>query len=76
MTKIQRQKHIDQLNTILENTGAILDRWGQYHIGDYKFDTRETNIKIYNGKIKVKSTPMVKVSILEFQEYVKRIAGK
>lgn len=28
MTKIQRQKHIDQLNTILEQAGATLDRWG------------------------------------------------
>lgn len=73
MTKIQRQKHIATLNLILENAGATLDRWDQYHIGDYKFDTREVNIKIYKGKNKIQSTPMVKVSVEKFQEYVNKI---
>lgn len=73
MTKIQRQKHIAALNLILENAGATLDRWGQYHIGDYKFDTREVNIKIYKGKNKIQSTPMVKVSVEKFQEYINKI---
>lgn len=76
MTKVQRLKHIAELNSILEQAGATLDRWGQYHIGEYKFDTRETNIKIYKGKNKISSQTMTKLSVLEFQEYVKRISGK
>jgi len=75
MTKIQRQKHIAGLNTILENAGATLDRWDQYHIGEYKFDTKETNMKIYKGKNKIQSTPMVKVSIDKFQEYIDKIVN-
>lgn len=76
MTKIQREKHIASLNAILESAGATKDRWGMYHIGEYKFDTRETNLKVYKGKIKVLSEPMVKVTIEEFQEYVTRITSK
>jgi hypothetical protein len=73
MTKIQRQKHIAALNTILENAGATEDRWGMYHIGDYKFDTREVNLKIYKDKAKISSKPMVRISIDEFQNYVNKI---
>ena len=76
MTKIQRQKHIAQLNTILEEAGATLDRWGQYHIGNYKFDTREVNMKIYHNKIKFKSVPMTKIEILWFEKYVEQIKKK
>jgi len=73
MTKIQRQKHINDLNTVLEQAGATLDRWGMYHINDYKFDTREVNLKVYKAKNKIQSTPMVKISILQFQNYINRI---
>ena len=76
MTKIQRQKHIAQLNTILEEAGATIDRWGQYHIGKYKFDTREVNMKIYHENIKFKSVPMTKIEILWFQNYVTQIKKK
>jgi len=76
MTKIQRQKHIAQLNTILEEAGATLDRWGMHHIGNYKIDTRETNMKIYHNKIKFKSEPMTKIEILWFQNYVEQIKKK
>jgi len=76
MTKIQREKHIGQLNTILEQAGAKLDRWGMYHIGNYKFDTREVNIKIYHNNIKFKSVPMTKIEILWFQNYVELIKKK
>jgi len=76
MTKIQRQKHITDLNTILENAGAILDRWGMYHIGEYKFDTREVNLKVYKAKNKIQSTPMTKLSILDFQNYINRVSSK
>lgn len=76
MTKIQRQKHIDQLNTILEQAGATLDRWGQYHIGNYKFDTREVNMKVYHKQIKFRSEPMTKIEILWFQRYVEQIKKK
>jgi len=74
MTKIQRAKHINDLNTILTNAGAELDRWGTYRLGEYKFDTRETNLKIYKNKNKIQSTPMVKISILDFQEYINKIS--
>jgi len=70
MTKIQRQKHIEALNDILTQAGATIDRWGQYHIREYKFDTRETNLKVYKGKIKVKSTPMVNITLEEFKNYI------
>jgi len=76
MTKIQREKHINQLNTILEQAGATLDRWGMYHIGKYKFDTREVNMKIYHEKIKFKSVPMTKIEILWFQNYIELIKKK
>ena len=75
MTKVQRRKHIDQLNTILETAGATLDRWGMYHIGNYKFDTREVNMKIYKDKTKVKSVPMMRIEIMWFQKYVELIKG-
>jgi len=76
MTKIQRQKHIDSLNTILINAGATIDRWGMYHLGEYKFDTRETNMKIYKGKIKVNSKPMVNILIEDFQNRIDKINNK
>jgi len=76
MTKIQRQKHINDINTILENAGATLDRWGMYHIGEYKLDTREVNLKVYKNKNKIQSTPMTKISILDFQNYISRISSK
>jgi len=76
LTKIQRLKHINDLNTILEQAGATIDRWGMYHIGEYKFDTRETNLKVYKAKNKISSQPMTKISILDFQNYISRISSK
>lgn len=73
MTKIQRQKHIQELNNILVNAGAELDRWGTYRLKDFKFDTRETNLKVYKGKQKILSKPMVRISTLEFKNYLNKI---
>lgn len=70
MTKIQRQKHITALNIILEQAGATLDRWGMYHIGSYKFDTREVNLKVYKDKVKVSSKPMTGITVEYFQDYI------
>lgn len=73
MTKTQRKKHINNLDAILIDAGATQDRWGMYHIGEYKFDTRKVNMKIYKSKIKISSKPMVDVSVEGFQSYVNEI---
>lgn len=73
MTKIQRQKHITLINTTLLAAGATLDRWGTYRLGEYKFDTRETNLKIYKNKDKISSKPMVQITIEELQAYLIKI---
>lgn len=51
MTKAQKRRN--EINGILVAHGATIDRYGQYHIGNYKFDTRKTNLKIFN-KVKGK----------------------
>jgi len=58
-----RELHIQSINNLLVQYGATLDRWGMYHIGDYKFDTRDINLKIFSGKIKIVSTPMGKLTL-------------
>jgi len=42
-----------------------------YHIGNYKFDTRQINLKIYSGKIKIKSTPMMKITLESLEKSLK-----
>jgi len=63
MTSTAREKHIADINSLLVKHGATLDRYGMYHINDYKFDTRAVNLKIFSGKIKIVSTPMGKLTL-------------
>ena len=71
MTSITRENHIASINSLLIKHGANLDRYGMYHIGNYKFDTRAVNLKIYSGKIKIKSTPMMKVTLDSLERLLK-----
>jgi len=71
MTSITRENHIASINSLLIKHGANLDRYGMYHIGNYKFDTRAVNLKIYSGKIKIKSTPMMKVTLESLERLLK-----
>jgi len=71
MTSTAREKHIASINALLVKHGATLDRYGMYHIGNYKFDTRQINLKIYSGKIKIKSTPMMKVTLESLERLLK-----
>jgi len=71
MTKIARENHIADINTLLVKYGATKDRWDMYHIGNYKFDTRAVNLKIFSGKIKIKSTPMMKVTLESLERLLK-----
>jgi len=71
MTSIAREKHIASINNLLVKYGATLDRWGMYHIGDYKFDTRQVNLKIYSGKVKIVSTPMGKLTLEVLEKRLK-----
>jgi len=58
-----RELHIASINALLIKHGATLDRYGMYHIGNYKFDTRAVNLKIFSGKVKIISTPMGKLTL-------------
>jgi len=71
MTSTAREKHIASINALLVKHGATLDRYGMYHIGNYKFDTRQINLKIYSGKIKIKSTPMMKITLESLEKSLK-----
>jgi len=71
MTSTARENHISSINTLLIKHGANLDRYGMYHIGNYKFDTRAVNLKIYFGKIKIKSTPMMKITLESLEKSLK-----
>ena len=67
MTPSQRDSHIALINSLLTKYGATLDKWGQYHLNNYKFDTRKNNLKIFFGKIKIRSQPLTKVSLEMFE---------
>jgi len=71
MASIAREKHIADINSTLVKYGANLDRYGTYRIGNYKFDTRAVNLKIHHGKIKIKSTPMMKVTLESLDKLLK-----
>jgi len=71
MASIARENHIASINSLLVKHGATLDRYGMYHIGNYKFDTRQINLKIYSGKIKIKSTPMMKITLESLEKSLK-----
>jgi len=71
MTSAQRENHIAQINNLLMKYGATKDRWDMYHIGNYKFDTRQINLKIYSGKVKIRSTPMMKIELDSLEELLK-----
>ena len=73
MTATQRENHITDLENLLKKYGASKDRWGMFHIGERKFDTRKNNLKIYVDKTKVKSLPLVKVNLIQFENYLKQI---
>jgi len=71
MTSTARKNHIASINALLIKHGAYLDKYGVYHIGNYKFDTRAVNLKIHHGKIKIKSTPMTKVTLESLEKLLK-----
>jgi len=71
MASTARENHIASINSLLIKHGATLDRHGMYHIGNYKFDTRAVNLKIFSGKIKIVSTPMMKLTLEEFEKRLK-----
>lgn len=71
-----RDNHIASLNALLTKYGATKDRWDMYHIGDYKFDTRKVNLKIFSGKIKIVSTPMGKLTLEAFEKRLKIYVSK
>ena len=71
-----RENHINSINNLLTKYKATLDSYGMYHIGNYKFDTRKVNLKIYSGKIKIVSVPMVKVTLEAFEKRLKIYANK
>jgi len=76
MTKTTRENHIASINALLVRYGATLDRWGMYHINDYKFDTRAVNLKIFSGKTKIKSVPMMKVTLESLERSLKIYSAK
>ncbi len=75
MTVKQRENHIRNINNLLLQYGAIVDRWGMYHIGKRKFDTRERNLKIYVDKVKVKSETLSQVDLISFEKYLQQFFG-
>jgi len=71
-----RENHIADINSLLIKYGAVLDGYGTYRIGNYKFDTRTVNLKIFSGKIKIKSTPMMKVTLESLERLLKIYSTK
>jgi len=71
MASTARGLHISAINALLVKHGATLDKYGMYHIGNYKFDTRAVNLKIHHGKIKIKSVPMMKVTLESLERSLK-----
>jgi len=71
MASTPREKHIADINSLLIKHGATLDRYGTYHLENYKFDTRAVNLKIHHGKIKIKSVPMMKVTLESLEKLLK-----
>jgi hypothetical protein len=75
MTKTDMQR--EQINSLLIQYGATLDRWQRYNISEYIFDTRgERNLKIYKGKVKIYSNTFIKTKVEEIERMLKRIVGK
>jgi len=74
MTKKQRAAHIEGLVAIVKSNGGRKDRWGMWHIGPYKFDTRKVNLKVYEktsgGFVKIFSKVMTKISYEEMAKMV------
>ena len=66
-----RENHIASINALLVKYDATLDRWGMYHIGKYKFDTRKVNLKITVNDLKILSTSMSKLTLEEFEKRLK-----
>ena len=73
MTATQKETHVAELENLLKKAGATKDRWGMFHIGERKFDTRKNNLKIYLNKTKVKSEPLTKINLVWFEGYLKQI---
>lgn len=66
-----RELHIASINALLVKYGAVLDRYGTYKLGNYKFDTRAVNLKIFSGKIKIKSMVMTKLTLESLEKLLK-----
>jgi hypothetical protein len=73
MTSKERESHITTIENLLTKYGATKDRFGMFHIGTRKFDTRKNNLKIYNNNIKVQSVVLTKVNLAVFANYLHKI---
>lgn len=75
MTKTDIQR--EQIELLLKQYKATLDRWQRYNIGEYVFDTRgKLNLKIHKGKIKIYSKTFIKTELKAIEQMLKRITGK
>jgi|GEM_PF-2919651 len=68
MTANQKETQVTSINSLLIKYKATEDRWGMYHIGNRKFDTRKNNLKIYIENVKVRSQPLTKISLEMFEK--------
>ena len=73
MTATQKENHVAEIEKLLTKAGATKDRWGMFHIGERKFDTRKNNLKIYVGKTKVKSSLLTKIDLIWFENYLREV---
>jgi len=74
MTPKQKERHINQLKTILLENNFTLDRYNRYVNGNIMVDTRhKVNLQIYRNKFKISSKPFVNWKILNFQSAIIRL---
>ena len=75
MTKSQRSQHIDDIRSLVEDSGFTVNRWGKYQKDNVRIEISAVNIKAWYGKDKVWSKSMTSLTLEQVDTQIKTLVN-
>ena len=73
MIQQEKRNHYEQVSQLMQQHGIKLNKWGLYHMGQYKFDTRNNYLNVYKNNIEIISKPMSQSAIINLKMLLNKI---
>ena len=73
MIQQEKRNHHEQVTQLMQHYGIKLNKWGLYHMGQYKFDIRNNYLNVYKNNIEIISKPMSQTAIINLKMLLNKI---